>query len=695
MHWHAYTRLWFHLLGSLTLCLAAISPAVHIVHAQTSTGNLVINAIAGQQITGQNAYTTKALVSVVDDDGNPVPNLSLGDFTAAEDSLPVELADVSAVTSPINLILAIDVSQSMSGGGKLGAVVEAATRFVDSLKAEDQVALISFSGEIQRKAELTSNHQLVADQLGQLQPEPGGTCLYDAAREAVELASAVAGRRAILLLTDGRDEVQQADTVSPCSTAIFEDVANLATDTIRVPIYTVTVGTDADTQSMARLAQQTGGLSAQIANSVEIGPYFELLAQQLSSQYELSYRSVAAPGPHTLYIAATVEGVKLDNTRSFVLPDLAAVPIIIAPANGATLNGTATVKADVKGSGDVNRLALLVDGEEVTSDSTTPFEFEWDSSEALGKTVRLEVVIFDSANTELARSEAVTVSIEAPASPVPTQVIVVTQPSQQLSSSPPIFDLVWWALILAVAGGLIFFSWRWWQGRQQANYVVWTGTSGEPFASLILEQSDTLDAGRRFDLRKPVTTLGRSANNDIILPDKPVSRTHAELRETGGKLTLVEVKSEQDGKLQAPRYGTFVNDAPVPVAGKPLKHGDRIRLGSRTTLRLERLEVARNDLTFDSLSANDHTFDQLTPPKDPDATREMPEEPEVQLDETRQLLDETAPTVVHKASSKQDDGTREFSEPTTPANPEDRTRELRASPKDEGDAPDDATRAVN
>jgi hypothetical protein len=82
--------------------------------------------------------------------------------------------------------------------------------------------------------------------------------------------------------------------------------------------------------------------------------------------------------------------------------------------------------------------------------------------------------------------------------------------------------------------------------------------------------------GDRWDLSKPVTTLGRSLENDVVLRDQRVSRIHAELRSVEGSYLLRDLGSTN---------GTQVADE--PVTERALKDGDSISLGGyRITLRL-------------------------------------------------------------------------------------------------------------
>jgi pSer/pThr/pTyr-binding forkhead associated (FHA) protein len=68
-----------------------------------------------------------------------------------------------------------------------------------------------------------------------------------------------------------------------------------------------------------------------------------------------------------------------------------------------------------------------------------------------------------------------------------------------------------------------------------------------------------------------VATIGRDADNDIVLNDQTVSRCHALVEARLGSVMLTDLDSTN---------GTLVNDTPVP-ADEPirLRHGDRIKIG--------------------------------------------------------------------------------------------------------------------
>ena len=79
-----------------------------------------------------------------------------------------------------------------------------------------------------------------------------------------------------------------------------------------------------------------------------------------------------------------------------------------------------------------------------------------------------------------------------------------------------------------------------------------------------------------FEVKEPVSVLGRSKRCDIVLPDPNVSRQHAEIRLEGDGHVLVDLDSTN---------GVKINGREVKRA--VLADGDRIELGS-TELRFER-----------------------------------------------------------------------------------------------------------
>lgn len=82
--------------------------------------------------------------------------------------------------------------------------------------------------------------------------------------------------------------------------------------------------------------------------------------------------------------------------------------------------------------------------------------------------------------------------------------------------------------------------------------------------------------GDIFEVTKDDVTLGRGSNNDIVISDPAISRTHCQIRREGDGYIIQDANSAN---------GTYINDERIALP-YVLRDGDEIRLGE-TTLRVE------------------------------------------------------------------------------------------------------------
>jgi diguanylate cyclase (GGDEF)-like protein len=78
------------------------------------------------------------------------------------------------------------------------------------------------------------------------------------------------------------------------------------------------------------------------------------------------------------------------------------------------------------------------------------------------------------------------------------------------------------------------------------------------------------ELGRRHVLDRPVTTIGRGRDNDIVLPSDCVSRRHVRLEHRPEGLFLLDLESTN---------GTYVNDDTRAQGEHRLKRGDQLKVG--------------------------------------------------------------------------------------------------------------------
>ena len=142
-------------------------------------------------------------VSVMDRDGRYIPNLTKEDFRLWEEGVEQNVAFFSSVDKPFSLVLMIDTSGSTRF--RLEDIQEAAITFVNQLRPDDQVMVVSFDDDLRVLSEFTSDRYRLRDAIRRTRPG-NGTRLYDAVDMVMNQRLArISGRKAIVLFTDGVD----------------------------------------------------------------------------------------------------------------------------------------------------------------------------------------------------------------------------------------------------------------------------------------------------------------------------------------------------------------------------------------------------------------------------------------------------------------------------------------------------------
>jgi VWFA-related protein len=142
-------------------------------------------------------------VSVMDRDGRYIPNLKKEDFRLWEEGIEQNVAFFSSVDKPFSLVLMIDTSGSTRF--RLEDIQDAAITFVNQLRPDDQVMVVSFDDDVRVLSEFTSDRYRLRDAIRHTRTG-NGTKLYDAFDMVInQRLSRISGRKAIVLFTDGVD----------------------------------------------------------------------------------------------------------------------------------------------------------------------------------------------------------------------------------------------------------------------------------------------------------------------------------------------------------------------------------------------------------------------------------------------------------------------------------------------------------
>ncbi|WP_160318442.1 vWA domain-containing protein [Levilinea saccharolytica] len=229
-------------------------------------------------------------LSAWDASGLPLTGLTAQDFTLQEgNGIKFHPTAVEVDTkTDLRVILAMDVSASMQGKPINDAKV-AAARFLENLEKGDQAGLVAFSTDVnpdpaalssQREHALSTNLLPLYDTIEALQAS-GGTELYNAAAKAVKLLEGTpSGHRAVLLLSDGKND--------PANIGDPEEAIQLAKEA-RVPFFIIGLGSTIDEPYLQRLAAETGGLYRPAPSSSDLAALFSDMGELLKTRYVVRY----------------------------------------------------------------------------------------------------------------------------------------------------------------------------------------------------------------------------------------------------------------------------------------------------------------------------------------------------------------------------------------------------------------------
>ncbi len=142
-------------------------------------------------------------VSVMDRDGRYVPNLQKEEFRIWEDGVEQEVAFFQSVDKPFSVVLMLDTSPSTQF--RLEDIQDAAISFVNQLRPDDKVMVVSFNDDIKILSEFTTDRSKLRRAIERARTDDG-TRLYDAVDMVInQQLSRIQGRKAIVLFTDGVD----------------------------------------------------------------------------------------------------------------------------------------------------------------------------------------------------------------------------------------------------------------------------------------------------------------------------------------------------------------------------------------------------------------------------------------------------------------------------------------------------------
>ncbi|HTK28942.1 MAG TPA: VWA domain-containing protein [Vicinamibacterales bacterium] len=255
---------------------------------------VVANLVGGGRVVGtvrtkSLGYTEKVEVDVVqvtvtvgDGHGRFVRGLPQSAFKVFEDNRPQSISHFASEDVPLELVVAIDISGSMTPA--MPKLKTAVKEFLNDVPASDQVTLLGFNDNIFALTRKTTNPAERVKAVDRLAPW-GSTALYDVILRGVEMLGRQTGRKALVVFTDGEDQG---------SHAALSDVERRLQSS-DVTLYMIGQGRGVTMDSlktvMQRLSSPTGGRALFTDSIDELHTAFADLLDELSNQYLLGYSS--------------------------------------------------------------------------------------------------------------------------------------------------------------------------------------------------------------------------------------------------------------------------------------------------------------------------------------------------------------------------------------------------------------------
>lgn len=232
--------------------------------------------------------------------GVPVRGLTAADFEIRDNGVPQDVQLVATEDVPIDLVLALDMSGSVSGE-RLAHLRGASEVAVRALAREDRAALFTFGHRVSLRVPLTADVEPLRDAL-ELEEDGGNTAMIDATYAALAHADAGRGRALAIVLSDGVDTASWLTAASVIETARRVDAV----------LFGISTGAPRKTP-LDDLADASGGDLIRIESTAQLSAAIGRVMDAFRQRYLLSFvpAKVARPGWHTLDVRVKRRGLNV------------------------------------------------------------------------------------------------------------------------------------------------------------------------------------------------------------------------------------------------------------------------------------------------------------------------------------------------------------------------------------------------
>ncbi len=255
----------------------------------------------------------KTYVSIMDRNSRPVPGLDKRVLVLHENGREVPIRQMrmggaEGSREALSMALVVDNSGSMQGN-KIEQARQSLLKFISLMEKGDRAALLAFNDKVVDILPVTDSSENMKNAV--LSLEPGGnTALYDAIAKGVESVRNIPGRRAVIVLTDGKAN----------RGSLGIDQAIQAATKAYVSVTIIGLGEDVRTARLERIALETGGTYFFTPSEEGLADIYESISKRIRNEYVVTY-DTEERGEYLRTVSVELKGGGEKSERMYFQPE--------------------------------------------------------------------------------------------------------------------------------------------------------------------------------------------------------------------------------------------------------------------------------------------------------------------------------------------------------------------------------------
>lgn len=312
---------------SIITAMMMLFPSAAPVHAQSDGPEIRITQVDNSAFPKVTVY-----FSAVDAAGEPI-GIDPRQIQLTENGLVLDTTEIgnAGEVGQLTTMLVMDVSGSMLLQGKLNSAKKAAITYIEQMRPGDQAGLYTFNTIVKYVQPVTSDRKAMITAIEGLNAYDD-TAMYDALFQAGKSLHDIPGRKAIIVLTDGLDNVSK-NSAENVIQGIGPNGLSISTIGLGDPNKTG-INSGLDEQGLISLSEKAGGIYSYANNPETLKNLYSLYSRNLQNEFQLSYTSPSTlrDGTNrTLNISIVRSGDTLSSTNASynpggILPEAARDP---------------------------------------------------------------------------------------------------------------------------------------------------------------------------------------------------------------------------------------------------------------------------------------------------------------------------------------------------------------------------------